>query len=87
MTMVWLNLEYFRFFSGNTTNADGTVQFVAGKTSFSDAVDGVIKIFTIAVSSFSALYIFAYSYSFLISTVLTNYRAIPTGNNCGCRSA
>ncbi|KAE9585573.1 putative calcium-transporting ATPase [Lupinus albus] len=39
-----------RFFSGHTKDLDGNVQFVAGKTSISDAVDGVIKIFTIAVT-------------------------------------
>ncbi|XP_027187299.1 calcium-transporting ATPase 9, plasma membrane-type-like isoform X2 [Cicer arietinum] len=39
-----------RYFSGNTKDLDGKVQFVAGETSISDAVDGVIKIFTIAVT-------------------------------------
>nr|XP_025611233.1 calcium-transporting ATPase 9, plasma membrane-type isoform X1 [Arachis hypogaea]XP_025670963.1 calcium-transporting ATPase 9, plasma membrane-type-like isoform X1 [Arachis hypogaea] len=39
-----------RYFSGNTKDVDGQVQFVAGKTSISDAVDGVIKLFTIAVT-------------------------------------
>ncbi|XP_061339583.1 calcium-transporting ATPase 9, plasma membrane-type-like [Gastrolobium bilobum] len=39
-----------RFFSGHTKDLDGKVQFVAGTTSISDAVDGVIKIFTIAVT-------------------------------------
>ncbi|MED6225179.1 Calcium-transporting ATPase 9, plasma membrane-type, partial [Stylosanthes scabra] len=39
-----------RYFSGNTKDEDGQVQFVAGKTSIDNAVDGVIKIFTIAVT-------------------------------------
>ncbi|XP_019456853.1 PREDICTED: calcium-transporting ATPase 9, plasma membrane-type-like [Lupinus angustifolius] len=39
-----------RFFSGNTKDLDGNIQFTAGKTSISDAVDGVIKIFTMAVT-------------------------------------
>ncbi|CAL0332120.1 unnamed protein product [Lupinus luteus] len=39
-----------RYFSGHTKDLDGNVQFVAGRTSISDAVDGVIKIFTIAVT-------------------------------------
>ncbi|KAK7293954.1 hypothetical protein RJT34_16836 [Clitoria ternatea] len=39
-----------RYFSGHTKDVDGNVEFVAGKTSVSNAVDGVIKIFTIAVT-------------------------------------
>ncbi|KAK6911124.1 hypothetical protein RJ641_023217 [Dillenia turbinata] len=39
-----------RYFTGHTTGTDGKVQFVAGKTSISTAVDDVIKIFTIAVT-------------------------------------
>ncbi|PNY07654.1 calcium-transporting ATPase plasma membrane-type-like protein [Trifolium pratense] len=39
-----------RYFSGNTKDLDGKVQFVAGETSISDAVDASIKIFTIAVT-------------------------------------
>ncbi|KAI3416718.1 Calcium-transporting ATPase [Psidium guajava] len=39
-----------RYFTGHTTNSDGTVQFKAGKTSVSDAVDGAIKIITVAVT-------------------------------------
>ncbi|KAK7262036.1 hypothetical protein RIF29_28364 [Crotalaria pallida] len=39
-----------RYFSGNTKDLEGEVQFVAGKTSISDAIDDVIKIFTIAVT-------------------------------------
>jgi len=38
-----------RYFSGHTRNPDGSVQFIAGKTKVGDAIDGVIKIFTIAV--------------------------------------
>ncbi|KAG5021251.1 hypothetical protein JHK85_017593 [Glycine max] len=39
-----------RYFSGHTKDIDGNVEFVAGKTSVSNAVDDVIKIFTIAVT-------------------------------------
>ncbi|KAK7372156.1 hypothetical protein VNO80_05526 [Phaseolus coccineus] len=39
-----------RYFSGHTKDVDGQVEFVAGKTSISNAVDAVIKIFTIAVT-------------------------------------
>ncbi|XP_035539232.1 calcium-transporting ATPase 9, plasma membrane-type-like isoform X1 [Juglans regia] len=39
-----------RYFTGYTKNPNGSVQFVRGKTSISDAVDEVIKIFTIAVT-------------------------------------
>lgn len=39
-----------RFFTGHTTKEDGSSAFVKGRTSVSDAVDGVIKIVTIAVT-------------------------------------
>ncbi|XP_030544971.1 calcium-transporting ATPase 10, plasma membrane-type [Rhodamnia argentea] len=39
-----------RYFTGHTKNSDGSRQFKAGKTSVSKAVDGAIKIFTIAVT-------------------------------------
>ncbi|XP_031251206.1 calcium-transporting ATPase 8, plasma membrane-type-like [Pistacia vera] len=39
-----------RYFTGHTKSADGRVQFTAGRTSVSDAVDGAIKILTIAVT-------------------------------------
>ncbi|KAH7564899.1 hypothetical protein JRO89_XS09G0061700 [Xanthoceras sorbifolium] len=39
-----------RFFTGHTTNPEGKPQFVKGQTSIGDAVDGVIKIVTIAVT-------------------------------------
>ncbi|KAI9073067.1 hypothetical protein K1719_044987 [Acacia pycnantha] len=39
-----------RYFTGNTKDLEGNVQFVRGKTSVSRAIDGVIKIFTIAVT-------------------------------------
>ncbi|KAL3745858.1 hypothetical protein ACJRO7_014889 [Eucalyptus globulus] len=39
-----------RYFTGHTNNSDGSPQFKAGKTSVSRAVDGAIKIFTIAVT-------------------------------------
>lgn len=42
-----------RYFTGYTKNPDGKSQFIRGKTSIGDAVDGAIKIFTIAVSAIS----------------------------------
>lgn len=39
-----------RYFTGHTKNPDGSVQFTAGKTRASRAVDGAIKIFTVAVT-------------------------------------
>lgn len=39
-----------RYFSGHTTNADGTTQFVKGKTGVSATIDGAVKIVTIAVT-------------------------------------
>ncbi|KAL9250498.1 Calcium-transporting ATPase 10, plasma membrane-type-like protein [Drosera capensis] len=39
-----------RYFTGHTQNADGIDQFKVGKTSISHAIDGVIKIVTIAVT-------------------------------------
>ncbi|XP_077222267.1 calcium-transporting ATPase 5, plasma membrane-type-like isoform X2 [Tasmannia lanceolata] len=39
-----------RYFTGHTKNTDGTVQFKGGKTSLSTAVNGFIKILTIAVT-------------------------------------
>ncbi|CAH9078633.1 unnamed protein product [Cuscuta europaea] len=39
-----------RFFTGHTKNPDGSVQFQAGKTKVGAAVNGAIKIFTIAVT-------------------------------------
>uniref|UniRef100_A0A803M9R6 Calcium-transporting ATPase n=1 Tax=Chenopodium quinoa TaxID=63459 RepID=A0A803M9R6_CHEQI len=45
-----LAILVLRYFTGHTKDPDGKVQFVGGKTSFSEAVDGVIEIFTIAVT-------------------------------------
>ncbi|CAL0327895.1 unnamed protein product [Lupinus luteus] len=39
-----------RYFSGHTKNPDGSVQFKAGKTKVGDAIDGAIKIVTVAVT-------------------------------------
>ncbi|KAF8389408.1 hypothetical protein HHK36_026103 [Tetracentron sinense] len=39
-----------RYFTGHTRDPDGTVQFIRGKTSVGDAVDGAIKIITVAVT-------------------------------------
>ncbi|CAN6547516.1 unnamed protein product [Malus baccata var. baccata] len=43
-----------RYFTGHTKNANGSPQFKAGKTKFGDAIDGAIKIVTIAVRRLSA---------------------------------
>ncbi|KAK4483758.1 hypothetical protein RD792_010960 [Penstemon davidsonii] len=39
-----------RFFTGHTRNPDGRTQFIAGRTSVGDAIDGFIQIFTVAVT-------------------------------------
>ncbi|XP_043719455.1 calcium-transporting ATPase 10, plasma membrane-type-like isoform X2 [Telopea speciosissima] len=39
-----------RYFTGHSKNTDGTVQFIKGKTKFSTAIDGAIKIVTVAVT-------------------------------------
>nr|XP_048333648.1 calcium-transporting ATPase 9, plasma membrane-type isoform X1 [Ziziphus jujuba var. spinosa] len=39
-----------RYFTGHTRDPDGTKQFVAGQTKVGDAVDGAIKIVTVAVT-------------------------------------
>lgn len=38
-----------RYFSGHTKDTNGIAQFKAGKTKVGDAVDGAIKILTVAV--------------------------------------
>ncbi|KAH0461905.1 hypothetical protein IEQ34_009480 [Dendrobium chrysotoxum] len=39
-----------RFFTGHIKNLDGSVQFVKGHTSVKDAIDGAVKILTVAVT-------------------------------------
>ncbi|ESQ54246.1 hypothetical protein EUTSA_v10024281mg [Eutrema salsugineum] len=39
-----------RYFTGHTTNADGTPQFVGGKTKFDHVLDDLVKIITVAVT-------------------------------------
>ncbi|KAJ4792077.1 Calcium-transporting ATPase [Rhynchospora pubera] len=39
-----------RYFLGHTKNADGTIQYIKGQTSTKQAVNGVIKILTVAVT-------------------------------------
>ncbi|VAI56225.1 unnamed protein product [Triticum turgidum subsp. durum] len=41
---------FARYFTGHTTNADGTVQFVKGRTGVKSTIFGVIKILTVAVT-------------------------------------
>ncbi|KAL2553919.1 Calcium-transporting ATPase 10 [Forsythia ovata] len=50
VAVVVLIVLVIRFFTGHTKNPDGRVQFQAGKTGVSDAIDGFIKIFTVAVT-------------------------------------
>lgn len=50
VALVVLAVLVVRFFIGATEDPDGSVQFIRGQTSFSEAIDGVIKIFTIAVT-------------------------------------
>ncbi|KAJ9548472.1 hypothetical protein OSB04_021015 [Centaurea solstitialis] len=45
-----LAILLIRFFTGHTRDAERRVEFIAGKTSVGDAVDGAIKIFTVAVT-------------------------------------
>ncbi|KAH0462637.1 hypothetical protein IEQ34_010212 [Dendrobium chrysotoxum] len=40
----------YRFFTGHIKNLDGSVQFVKGYTSVKDAIDGAVKILTVAVT-------------------------------------
>ncbi|KAG5129857.1 hypothetical protein JHK84_036254 [Glycine max] len=54
VAVVVLMVLLARYFSGHTRNPDGSVQFIAGKTKVGDAIDGVIKIFTVAVRRLSA---------------------------------
>ncbi|XWS16623.1 hypothetical protein CRYUN_Cryun34aG0105800 [Craigia yunnanensis] len=39
-----------RYFTGHTENGDGSKQFIKGQTKFDDALNDVVKIFTIAVT-------------------------------------
>lgn len=41
---------FARYFTGHTTNSDGTVQFVKGQTSVKNIIFGSIKILTVAVT-------------------------------------
>ncbi|KAI3521259.1 hypothetical protein L1887_10720 [Cichorium endivia] len=50
VALLVLAVLLFRFFTGNSKNPDGTVQFVHGRTSVSEAVDDAIHIFTAAVT-------------------------------------
>jgi hypothetical protein len=48
--LILINLFFTpRYFTGHTTNPDGTVQFVKGHTSVKSIIFGVIKILTVAV--------------------------------------
>ncbi|KAL4568321.1 hypothetical protein LXL04_023930 [Taraxacum kok-saghyz] len=45
-----INSKLQGFFTGHTEDNEGRIEFIAGKTSVGDAVDGAIKIFTVAVT-------------------------------------
>jgi P-type Ca2+ transporter type 2C len=47
-----VTISFYRYFDGKTTNADGTVQYIKGQTSVKFTIDGVIKIFTVAVCDY-----------------------------------
>ncbi|XAR63716.1 Calcium-transporting ATPase [Bertholletia excelsa] len=49
VAVVALIVLSIRYFTAHTYNEDGSPQFQAGKTKFSTAIDGAIKIFTVAV--------------------------------------
>lgn len=57
-------LSIRRYFTGHTRNPDGSVQFRAGQTKIGPAVDGAVKIFTVAVSYFVKM-IISYTMYFL----------------------
>ncbi|XP_073098761.1 calcium-transporting ATPase 5, plasma membrane-type isoform X1 [Elaeis guineensis] len=50
VAVVVLAVLLVRYFTGNTKNPDGSVQFIKGQTSVKAAVDGAIKMLTIAVT-------------------------------------
>ncbi|KAM7477868.1 hypothetical protein LguiA_026081 [Lonicera macranthoides] len=50
VALVVLVVLMIRYFTGNTRNPDGSVQFRAGTTSVGTAIDGAVKIFTVAVT-------------------------------------
>ncbi|XP_027925813.1 calcium-transporting ATPase 9, plasma membrane-type-like isoform X5 [Vigna unguiculata] len=73
-----------RYFSGYTKDLDGKVQFVAGETSTSEIIDGVIKIFTIAVSVNSEFcletsFVVVFSTNYIAMQVTIVVVAVPEG--------
>lgn len=65
------NLNIYRYFTGNTKDPDGTIQFIAGRTKVGDAIDGAIKIITVAVCLLLLniyLCIIRYAYFYLSQT-------------------
>ncbi|KAI6689764.1 hypothetical protein NL676_026592 [Syzygium grande] len=50
LTVLLVRQVFPAYFTGHTTNSDGTVQFVKGKTKVDDILDGVVKIVTIAMT-------------------------------------
>ncbi|KAL6331936.1 hypothetical protein AAG906_020285 [Vitis piasezkii] len=50
VALVVLVVLLARYFTGQTTNSDGSKQFIPGRTGVGDAVDGAIKIVTVAVT-------------------------------------
>ncbi|KAG1326882.1 putative Calcium-transporting ATPase 5, plasma membrane-type [Cocos nucifera] len=50
VAVVVLVVLFVRYFTGHTKNPDGSVQFIKGQTSVKSAVNGAIKILTVAVT-------------------------------------
>ena len=50
VALVVLVVLLARYFTGHTKNSDGSKQFIPGRTGVGDAVDGAIKIVTVAVT-------------------------------------
>ncbi|XAR63756.1 Calcium-transporting ATPase [Bertholletia excelsa] len=50
VALVVLIVLLTRYFTGHTKGPNGSAQFIAGKTKFSNALDEAIKIFTVAVT-------------------------------------
>ena len=58
--------ELFRYFTGHTKNPDGSVQFIKGQTGTKTAINGVIKILTVAVClNITTFYLNPFCFSFL----------------------
>ncbi|XP_047322327.1 calcium-transporting ATPase 10, plasma membrane-type-like [Impatiens glandulifera] len=50
VAIIVLVVLIIRYFTGHSKNSDGSIQFIHGVTKFGKAIDGVIRIFTVAVT-------------------------------------